>query len=82
MTLINLNLIDLNTLYLCRGYEEVPWDHFTPPKQWPPTSTAEEKPDQISHRWSSANKRYAPHAEEWQVYYAHCLMLLILQIPC
>lgn len=49
-----------------RGYEEVPWDHFTPPKQWPPTSTAEEKPDQISHRWSSANKRYAPHAEEWQ----------------
>lgn len=47
-----------------RGYEEVPWDHFTPAKQWAPTTTAEDKPDQISQRWQ--NKRYDSKAQEWQ----------------
>lgn len=47
-----------------RSYEEVPWDNMLPPKIWAPTSTLEEKPDMVSHRWSK--KTYEPAAQEWQ----------------
>ncbi|XP_076461834.1 protein SPMIP7-like [Babylonia areolata] len=47
-----------------RSYEEVPWDTMLPAKSWAPTSTAENKPDMISHRWS--NKKYDSAAQEWQ----------------
>ncbi|KAL8617666.1 hypothetical protein ACOMHN_064920 [Nucella lapillus] len=47
-----------------RSYAEVPWDSMLAPKIWPPISTAENKPDQISHRWG--NKKYDPAAQEWQ----------------
>lgn len=47
-----------------RGYEEVPWDNFLPSKLWPPVSTMESKPDNVSQRWY--NKRYDQAAQEWQ----------------
>ncbi|XP_076465540.1 protein SPMIP7-like [Babylonia areolata] len=47
-----------------RSYAEVPWDTMLAPKLWPPVSTAEGKPDMISHCWS--NKKYDPAAQEWQ----------------
>ena len=51
--------------YFVRGYEEVPWDNFLPSKLWPPVSTMESKPDNVSQRWH--NKRYDQAAQEWQV---------------
>ncbi|CAH1788146.1 unnamed protein product [Owenia fusiformis] len=47
-----------------RAYEEVPWDNVLPPKQWPATSTLEERPDMISQRF--ATKRYDSEANKWQ----------------